>query len=56
MKRNNVVAGIELVEIFGDVLAIPAISAESENERSAAVGRIGRDVYALERFAVASAH
>ena len=37
VERDDIMFGKELVEIFGDVLAIPGIAAEAEDQRAALV-------------------
>ena len=43
MKRDDVRLGIQLVQIFGDILTVPGVAAKAEDQRA-----IGRAIIRLE--------
>jgi len=48
MKSDDVVRGIEFVQIFGDVLPIPAVAAKAKDQCPAAIRLVRWDVNAVE--------
>jgi hypothetical protein len=53
MEGDDVMLRIKLVKIFGDILSVPRIPSESEDERLRWIRLIRGDVHTVERLPIA---